>query len=58
MACPITVQVGADSGTTHGFLLNILSASLWLGWDLIKRQDLCFYPLDTGLQEHGVVNQI
>lgn len=23
-----------------------------------KRQDLCFYPLDTGLQERGVVKHI
>lgn len=58
MACPITVQGKAVSGTTYRFLLDILSASVWLGWDLIKKQDLCFYPLDTGLPEHGVVKQI
>lgn len=58
MACPIAVQARAVSGTSRRFLLDILSASMWLGWALIKKWDLCFYPLDTGLQEHGVIKQI
>lgn len=58
MACPIAVQSKAVSGTSQRFLLDVLSASMWLGWDLIKKRDLCFYPLDTGLQEHGVIKQI
>lgn len=47
MAWPIAVQGMGVNGTSRRFLLDILSASMWFGWNLIKTLNLCFYPLDT-----------
>lgn len=44
MACPIVVQGKAVSGTSQKFLVDILSASVWLGWDLIKKAGFMFLP--------------